>query len=186
MKKTNYSGILLLLYMILPIGDKEISALTAQVLLSEIRAMYLAQQAEKKLLAEEPEGTDRDFLRSQWLDPHNNTANSYLSFLYCSPIFLNPHPKERITTDGFVLKGLAIPNGSIHFTVTAYSTFLVGLFSSRGRLVLDQRVQADETGNFEVQFANSNPIPGTRYRIRARMESEEFINETTQLTLIQN
>lgn len=175
--------------MILPIGDKEISALTAQVLLSQIRAMYLARQAEKKLLAEDAEGTDREFLRSQWLDPNNATANSYLSFCYCSPIFLNHHPKERITTDGFVLKGLTIPNGAIHLTVNAYSTFLVGLFSSRARLILDQIVQADETGNFEVQIpvsASVEPTPGTRYRIRARVESENFINETTQLTLIQN
>lgn len=76
--------ILLLLSFFLPLGVGDSRILVLQVLLSQIRAIHIARQAEKKLDLNLDGDTDealREFLASFWLAPDNVAAYTYLGVI---------------------------------------------------------------------------------------------------------
>jgi hypothetical protein len=78
--KPRIPELLLILYIFLP----KQSALIGQVLLSQIRAIHIARQAERKLdldLENETDEALREFLVSFWFSPSNALACAYLGLL---------------------------------------------------------------------------------------------------------
>lgn len=76
--------VLLLLWMFLPLGRGYSRVLAAQVLLSQIKAVHIAQRAEKKLNLALDNNSDkplRDCLSALWFDPGNLTAHAYFQLL---------------------------------------------------------------------------------------------------------
>ncbi|MGI0486602.1 DUF4258 domain-containing protein [Pantanalinema rosaneae CENA516] len=98
--KLNAPAILLFFWFGLPAGMGDARFLAAQIVLSQVRAIYITRQAESRLSQEldndEP-GSLREFLFGLWLDPGNATANAYLGLL--APAFdrLSRHPGEHLT-----------------------------------------------------------------------------------------
>jgi hypothetical protein len=83
--------ILLILYMLLPMK----SSMIAQIILSQIRGIYISRQAERKLNLDLDNKTDTDetlgqFLSAFWFDPDNRMTCAYLGLL-------NPMEVEEIS-----------------------------------------------------------------------------------------
>lgn len=77
--------LLLLFYLFLPKWG--IGAMAAQVILSQIKAIYAAQQAEKQLsldLDNDNAVSFQDFLLALWFDPSNTVAYGYFG-LFTAP-----------------------------------------------------------------------------------------------------
>lgn len=78
--KNRIPELILIFYILLPIK----SALVAQLILCQIRAIHTARQAEKKFNLDLENDTDdelREFLVSFWFAPSNSTAYAYLRLL---------------------------------------------------------------------------------------------------------
>ena len=72
--------LLLILYILLPVK----SAMVAQVLLCQVKAIHASRQAEKTLGIDLDNNTDeafRQFLISFWFKPDNASTYAYLGFL---------------------------------------------------------------------------------------------------------
>lgn len=80
--KAKLPEILMILYMLLPIK----SSIVAQIILSQIRGIYISRQAEKKLNIDLENETDTDetfrqFLSAFWYYPDNRMTCAYLELL---------------------------------------------------------------------------------------------------------
>lgn len=98
--KLNAPAILLFFWLGLPAGMGDARFLAAQIVLSQVRAIYITRQAESRLsqdLSNDEPGAWRDFLLGFWVDPGNATANAYLGLLAPAFDLLNRHNREPIT-----------------------------------------------------------------------------------------
>lgn len=95
--------ILLVFYIILPIKVGYFGALVAQVLLSQIRAIHIARQAEKQLeqafdLDDDDQPFNRDplheLLTARWVDPSNAMAQAYCGLMMNGPDHIESQPQE--------------------------------------------------------------------------------------------
>lgn len=187
MKLPDHPELLLLLVLLFPMGSAQVRALIAQILLSQIQAIYLTRQGEKKLDQQDDESATEDFWRAVWLDPHNTKAHAYLGLTRVYPVLISHQQGDRITSHGFTLEGEASPHAMVHLKVTYAPSLISNLFVQKeAETLLEWEINADDRGRFQVQVpppsaANS----GYRYRINVRMSSDEQWSETTQLSLIQ-
>lgn len=163
----------------------------AQIILCQIKAVKIAQQAEQKfnLGNDEDEDNDeifRDFLVARWLDPCNTTANAYLSFLYPCPVLLSHQNGDRIVGNQFTLVGQANPNIAVLCRISTCLALFGGLIPVSEETTLQREVMTDDNGNFEINVSLSSAKPsGTRYKVFVIASSDREMVTGTQITLIQ-
>lgn len=171
-------------FLFTPVALRPLVALT---LLSQIKSIYMVRQAEKKLGTEDEDETPEDFWRALWLDPNNNAANAYLSIFRNCPIFHSHQHGARITGNSFTLIGQTSPNEAVQIQINSMLPLLGGLLTTTPETLVNQVVNSDDSGQFQVQVqASSVPPPGTQYTVCARVNSDQEFSELTQLTLIQH
>lgn len=172
--------IMLVLYMFLPIKNE----MVAQILLSQIYAMYQMKYALKNAGEEEEEEIERKLWRSFWLDPSNPTTNAYLGLFCNPPIFISHRTGDKISNKSFTLVGETIPNGRVYLEVKSGMPVLLGLIKLTDETLISTWVDADETGKFQVEITATDPLPKTRYYVSATVVSDR-LPEVTRMTLIQ-
>jgi hypothetical protein len=119
--KPRIPELLLIFYIVLPIkAEVSYSALVAQVLLCQIRAIRTARQAEKKLDLDLDNDTDkalREFLVSFWFDPGNAAAYAYLGLL-APHLGLFNHPvleiRRQVASNKFEFSKHAVDQSIMH------------------------------------------------------------------------
>ncbi len=182
--KPRTAELLLVLYFILPIGARHLVAL---VLISQIKAIHLVRYAEKRLDIEDDSTAIDNFFRILWLDPSNSAAYAYLGVFHPCPVFPSHQNGDRITASGSTLIGQTSSNVTVKLKITLMLSLLGGLFSMGDETLLEEEVNADENGHFQVQVPVTSVIaPGTRYTIFASVSSNLYPNESTQMTLVQS
>lgn len=114
--KPRIPEVLLILYIFLPMK----SALIAQILLCQIRAIHTARQAEKKLDLDLDNDTNealREFLTSFWFHPGNASAYAYLGLL-APYLGLFNHPvieiRRKIMSNKLEFSKHAVDHSIIH------------------------------------------------------------------------
>lgn len=183
--KPKTAKLLLIFYFFVPVGGW-FRPLVAVTLLSQIEAIYLAQQAQKKLDQEDDDGAIEEFFRALCLAPSNTAALAYLGLFRNCPVFLNYENGGRITSRGFTLAGQTSPDETVQFKITSTLPLLGGLFGIGNETVVEQGVNADENGCFQIQVPAPSRLPsGTRYTVRASIRSEHEWTEPAQITLVQ-
>jgi len=146
----------------------------------------MIRQAERRLDTEDEDETPEDFWRALWLDPNNSAANAYLSLFRNCPIFHSHQHGDRITGNSFTLIGQTSPNEAVQIQINSMLPLLGGLLIMGKETLVNQVVNSDDNGQFQVQVqASSVPPRGTQYTIFARVNSDQEFSEPTQITLIQ-
>jgi hypothetical protein len=114
--KPRIPELLLILYMLLPMKD----ALVALVLLSQVRAIHITRQVEKKVnLALERDGDEvwAEFISAFWFDPGNTAAYAYIG-LFAPHLNLVSHPlseiRSKIAKKQFVLSNHAVKQSILY------------------------------------------------------------------------
>lgn len=147
----------------------------------------MVRQAERKLDTEDEDETPEDFWRALWLDPSNSAANTYLSLFRNCPIFHSHQHGERITGNSFTLIGQTSPNEAVQIQINSMLPLLGGLLTTTPETLVNQVVNSDDSGQFQVQVQEpSVPPPGTQYTVCARVNSDQEFSEPTRITLIQH
>ena len=101
------------------------------------------------------------------------------------PTFTSHKNRDTIATSGFILTGQTQPNASVAIQVISELPILGGLISARNTLV-DETVQADSNGNFQVEVPRPPSLTrGLRYTIRAVASNQSQKSQPVQLVLFQ-
>lgn len=177
---------LLLPYFLLPVGFGFWRVAIAQILLTQIRAAYMARQGEQRLNPDDDtDESFEEFIRAFWQNQTNTTAQSYLSFLFPRPVLLSHHDGDRIPGNEFTLVGQANPNTQIVCRVTARSVGLGGLIPlSEPEELLSTQVMTDDDGRFEIPVSvQTRRLAQTRYTVFVVPPSEQDPMVSTQMTL---
>ncbi len=183
--KPKNAELLLVFYLFLPIVSIA-NSLIALTIISQIQAIYMVRQQERRFGTEEDDGAMFDFWRALWLDPNNSAAYAYIGVSRLCPVFLSHQNGDRITSSGFTLIGQAIADGIVQLKITFSLPLLGGLLKMGEQTFIEGEICTDTDGRFQVQVPElSDTTPGTRYTIYAIASREKDIYEATQITLIQ-
>ena len=174
--KPNSAKVLLVFYLLFPVGSILYRPLIALTLLSQINSIYLVRQAEKKLGSEEEDSAFADFWKALWLAPTNSSAFAYVGISCRCLIFTSHQHGDRIRGSNFTLVGKTNPKETVQIKILVDNEILV-----------EQGVNADENGYFQVQVEAPPHSPlGTRYHVQANINDSDDFRETTQISLIQD
>ncbi len=93
---------------------------------------------------------------------------------------------DRIQTRGFTLSGETSPSAQVNVVVTATTPILGGVVNIGGDRLINQVVQADAQGRFELEVPSPAILQrGTRYTVELTAELQNQTSKTTTLELRQ-